>query len=124
MPDSSTAGSRTARLTDAKHLIHLAIQFPDLLPEPTTGPSLVAFRFADLDDAAEAAQAVREAERLLSDHLGVTFERNEPDPIGSAAYYQRQAELPSGVWVYLTTWASVAPLLDADAPRELEAVAA
>jgi len=124
MPDSSTAGTRSARLHDRIHILGLAMKFPDLA-DPSTSPYLVSFSYADIADAEVAAGAVRTAEGLLSRQLGVTFAGRYPNPVGSMARYQRTARLASGLHVYITARAEAGPLLDAeDAPRELAAVAA
>jgi hypothetical protein len=121
--DADPAGSRSARLHDRIHLLGLAMKFPGLA-DPSTSPYLVSFRYTDIADAEVAAGAVRTAEGILSRQLGVTFEGNYPHPIGSAAHYQRTAELRSGLFVIITARSEVGPLIEAeDAPRELAEVA-
>jgi hypothetical protein len=110
MPDPT--GTRSARLHDKIHILHLAMQFP-CLPEPSTSPYLVSFRYTDETDAEMAAESVRTAEGILSRQLGVTFEGRYPQPIGSAAHYQRAARLASGMYVYIVARAEIGPLLDA-----------
>jgi hypothetical protein len=121
MPDSSTSGSRSARLHDRIHILGLAMRFP-ALADPSDAPYLVSFQYSDIADAETAAESVRTAERYLSEQLGVTFKGRYTKPVGSMKRYQRQAKLASGLWVYITARAEVGPLLEA--PRELAAVAA
>lgn len=114
---------RAARISDAQHLLHLTARFPRL-PFPSIAPYLASFQFTHLTDAAVAAEAVRAAEGILSRQLKTTFAGRYPEPTGSAAYYQRTAELTSGLFVYITARAEVGPLLDTEDARDRVPVAA
>jgi hypothetical protein len=117
-------GTRSARIADAKHLLHLASQFP-CLPFPSVAPFLVSFSYAGLADTEVAAGAVMTAEGILSRQLGVTFDGAYTKAVGSMQRYQRVAELASGLFVYITAQAAVGPLVDARKnARELAEMAA
>lgn len=121
----TAATERATRLHDAMRMHHLAIQFP-CLPDPSVNGYLASYRYTHIADAEQAAESVITAEGILSRQLGVTFDGDYTEPVGSAAHYQRTARLASGLYVYITARAEVGPLVDGrqDAGRELEPVAA
>jgi hypothetical protein len=92
------------------------------LPLPSVSKDLAAFNYTSITHDRDAAQAVADAETVLSYALRVNFEPRRPDPVGTATYYILSAYMPSGLRVDIVARARVFD--GQDAPRELEDVAA
>lgn len=83
------------------------------LPLPRIAPDRAVYFFTGITRAADAAQALRDAETVLADTLDVTFTPRRTR-YGSAEHHILSAILPSGLLIDLV---ALAEHIDADAPR-------
>lgn len=118
------SGSRSARIADMHHLLHLADRFPRFLPVPSVSFRVASFNYTGETSAEDAARAVLEARRILSRHAALEFTGGYSKAIGSARCYVYEAVLPSGLHVCIVAGAEAGPLLEAeDTGRVLAEVA-
>jgi hypothetical protein len=103
------------------HLLLDVTQVTPGLPLPSVSKDVAAFHYTAITHDRDAAEAVADAETVLSYALKVNFEPRRPDPVGSARYYILSAYMPSGLRVDIVAAAQV---FDAAPARELEDVAA